>query len=429
MKTCIISALTRLSIVLAVSVLPAWATHVAVLETTAAKGVITLEEKQYLTDVLRSEAVKALPAEQNYTIMTRENINMMLPPGKAIEDCEGSCLVETGKNISADYIAQGHVGRFANNLTITVELYETAGNKLMGSFSSKAPAIETLEIEIRQKSQELFSRIVASTYGKLDIQPVLADKVGLEAELVIKIDDEATLDGRKYARGLWEIPPGQHTIEFSHRCYETLKFKVNVLSGKTTAVNNALEPTMGWFSIATEFNGNPREVPVFVNGTMSGFTPLQGRAPLCGTVEVGEEDFRETVAMNWNSENKVDVVHKLKKAKPSAEELRADSLRQANQLAAEEAAREAAKKEKSTAVKVPVSIALLALGFVSAGMGLYENMVLDKERKKYNDATYSQKSDFDDQWDKVKSAEKLRNIFYGVGGGLVAAGITVLVVF
>ncbi len=63
------------------SALPAFSTHVAILETTAAKDVITLEEKPYLTDVLRSEAVKALPAEQNYTIMTRENISMMLPPG------------------------------------------------------------------------------------------------------------------------------------------------------------------------------------------------------------------------------------------------------------------------------------------------------------------------------------------------------------
>ena len=51
---------------------PALATHVAVLETTAAKDVVTFEEKQYLTDVLRSEAVKALPAEQNFVIMTRE---------------------------------------------------------------------------------------------------------------------------------------------------------------------------------------------------------------------------------------------------------------------------------------------------------------------------------------------------------------------
>ena len=115
-----------------------FATHVAVLETISAKDALSLEEKQYLTDVLRSEAVRALPASKGFVIMTRENIQMMLPPGKAIEDCEGSCLVETGKNISADYVAQGRIGRFGSNLTITVELYETAGNKLIGSFAAKS---------------------------------------------------------------------------------------------------------------------------------------------------------------------------------------------------------------------------------------------------------------------------------------------------
>jgi hypothetical protein len=85
------------------------ATHVAVLETGAdgsAKEMVSLTDRQYLTNVLREQAVKELPATQNYTIMTRENIQQMLPPGKAIEDCEGSCLVETGKNISADFISR-----------------------------------------------------------------------------------------------------------------------------------------------------------------------------------------------------------------------------------------------------------------------------------------------------------------------------------
>lgn len=59
---------------------------------------MSLQDRQYLTNVLREQAVKELPAAENYTIMTRENIQQMLPPGKAIEDCEGSCLVETGKN-------------------------------------------------------------------------------------------------------------------------------------------------------------------------------------------------------------------------------------------------------------------------------------------------------------------------------------------
>src|SRR5574344_1932698 len=98
-----------------------FAAHVAVLETISPQGVLDVSDRQYLTDELRAQAVRALPAELNFTIMTRENIIAMLPPGKSIEQCEGSCLVETGKNISADYVAQGRVGKFGNKLTLTVE--------------------------------------------------------------------------------------------------------------------------------------------------------------------------------------------------------------------------------------------------------------------------------------------------------------------
>lgn len=125
----------------------ALATYVAVLETGvdgAAKENVSLSDRQYLTNVLREQAVKELPAVQNYTIMTRENIQQMLPPGKAIEDCEGSCLVETGKNIAADYICQAGVGSFGSSLTLSAELYETAGNKLIASFNGRGQNVEEL---------------------------------------------------------------------------------------------------------------------------------------------------------------------------------------------------------------------------------------------------------------------------------------------
>ena len=103
-----------------------FAKYVAVLETAAdpaAKDKVSISERQYLTNILREKAVKTLPAELNFTIMTRENINVMLPPGKSIEDCEGSCLAETGKNIAADYVAQARIGKLGENLTISAELY------------------------------------------------------------------------------------------------------------------------------------------------------------------------------------------------------------------------------------------------------------------------------------------------------------------
>lgn len=140
----------------------ALATHVAVLETMAdgdAKDSVSLLDRQYLTNVMREQAMKELPARQGFTIMTRENISAMLPPGKAIEDCEGSCLVETGRNISADYVCQARVGRFGSKLTLSAELYETAGNKLIASFNGRGADVEELLVLIENKSAEFFREI------------------------------------------------------------------------------------------------------------------------------------------------------------------------------------------------------------------------------------------------------------------------------
>ena len=141
------------------------AKYVAVLETISDKDLLTLQERQYLTDILRGQAVKVLPAEQNWTIMTRENINVMLPPGKSIEDCEGSCLAETGKNIAADFVAQARISKFGNSLAISAELYETAGSKLVASFNGLGADVNALMEVIKTKSPEFFRKARGGATG------------------------------------------------------------------------------------------------------------------------------------------------------------------------------------------------------------------------------------------------------------------------
>ncbi len=140
----------------------AFAAHVAVLETgvdPAVKKKVKLSDRQYLTNVLREEAVKQLPAEEGYTIMTRENISAMLPPGKAIEDCEGTCLAETGRNISADFVCQARVSSFGSKLALSAEIYETAGNKLVASFNGNGKNVETLLKVIKENAPEFFGKV------------------------------------------------------------------------------------------------------------------------------------------------------------------------------------------------------------------------------------------------------------------------------
>lgn len=150
----------------------ALAAYVAVLETMAdgdAKDSVSLLNRQYLTNVLREQAVKELPAKHGFTIMTRENIIAMLPPGKAIEDCEGSCLAETGKNISADYVCQARVGVFGSKLTLSAELYETAENKLIASFNGRGANVEELLLLIESKSMAFFHEIKEMNVQKATI--------------------------------------------------------------------------------------------------------------------------------------------------------------------------------------------------------------------------------------------------------------------
>jgi hypothetical protein len=143
-----------------------FAKFVAVLETVAdSKDILTLSERQYLTNMLREQAVQELPAELNFTIMTRENIMMMLPPGKSIEDCEGSCLAETGKNIAADYVAQARIGKVGSNISISVELYETAGSKLVASFNGLGADVDALMAVIKAKAPEFFRKARGGATG------------------------------------------------------------------------------------------------------------------------------------------------------------------------------------------------------------------------------------------------------------------------
>ena len=189
-------------VVLALSI-NAFATYVAVLETAAdgsAKDSVSLLDRQYLTNVLREQAVKELPATEDFTIMTRENILQMLPPGKAIEDCEGSCLVETGKNIAADFICQARVGRFGASLTLSAELYETAGNKLIASFNGRGQNVEELLTFIERESHDFFGMIrkvtrPAETGSKVAENKVIENKtvennVGSEKVEPVQVEKE-----------------------------------------------------------------------------------------------------------------------------------------------------------------------------------------------------------------------------------------------
>ncbi len=266
--------------------IPVLATHVAVLETVASSEVkdnVQLSDRQYLTNVLREQAVMELPVEQNYTIMTRENINAMLPPGKSIEDCEGSCLAETGRNISADYVCQARIGSFDGAFTLSAELYETAGNKLVASFNGQGASVKELLEIIKEKSPSFFRKIknFGGYTGVGGIGEVGGSEefsfAGKKKYIVEIVSSPAgavpTIDGKGIPKCTStpckvQVEEGNHRFVASRERYDDAETVVDI-SENNQKVELTLEPNFGWLEINPVLGGSAvskGEISVMVDG-------------------------------------------------------------------------------------------------------------------------------------------------------------------
>lgn len=227
------------------------ATFVAVLETVSENGIIGRSEKIFLTDKLRERAKIVLPSNMGYIIMTRENIQQMLPPGKSIEDCEGSCLVETGKNISADYVAQARVGKFGKQLTLTVELYETAKNNLVGSFTAVKKNAEGLLYEIEKKSDAFFKLVLENGFAQNDIKPEDSKSINVLKD---------PRDGKTYrlvtiGAQIWMLDNLNFKTQTNSWCYEDSEHNCKEF-GRLYSWNAAQKACPNGWRIATENEWN-----------------------------------------------------------------------------------------------------------------------------------------------------------------------------
>ncbi|MDR2732466.1 MAG: hypothetical protein LBB36_04525 [Fibromonadaceae bacterium] len=120
---------------------------------------ISIDELRHLTDELRKQATTVLPTS-GYTVLTRDNIIALIPPDEKEADCLAeSCAVEIGRAIGAEFISQGSIGIFSGEYSLSIELYESMGGKLLGSIVMESPDVKGLLAAIREHSPALFSKI------------------------------------------------------------------------------------------------------------------------------------------------------------------------------------------------------------------------------------------------------------------------------
>jgi len=135
--------------------------RVAIIQTVDDGDSIKFSDLAYLTDRLRETAVNILP-KQYYGVMTTESIVAFLgSQERAQKECrEASCLAELGRKVSADYVAQGRIGRFDGNLTIKTELYNSKSGNLIGSFTGASKGISGLLTIVDEKAPILFKKML-----------------------------------------------------------------------------------------------------------------------------------------------------------------------------------------------------------------------------------------------------------------------------
>ncbi|MCF0224002.1 MAG: hypothetical protein HUK20_07010 [Fibrobacter sp.] len=237
-------------------------TFVAVIETFS--NALNGDEKQFIADKIRESASNTLPF-RSYSIMTRENIYQMLPPGKSIEECEGSCLIETGKNISADYICGSRVTKVGTKMALTAELYSTRNSNLIKAINIRGNDLDDLIDNLEKKAHELFTPLTSSK-GKTDIQSNPANQSTRKTESKktrkIKI---INVDGTIWMASNIKVKRNSHCYDDDPKNCQIYGGLYTQKSAKTICPNGFRLPTISEFQKAIN-SGNRKWYKSFLLG-------------------------------------------------------------------------------------------------------------------------------------------------------------------
>jgi len=437
--------------------------RVAIINTVDDRDSIGFSELNHLTDRLREVAAHILP-KQHYGIMSTESIVAFLGSQENAEKVcrESGCLADVGRKVNADYVAQAHIGRFGGNFTINTALYNSKSGNLIGSFTGNSVSLHGLRAVIDEEAPALFKKILVYVVninsepsgadlkfngvtdpncaqtpctkefiqdsvhitasldqykteditvsitqrnqniniklkryiGELEIKPAYLDGIGKDRPWNLSINDKPySLEER-----IMLYPNVFYKFGLDHECYEDVRFEKDVNEGGHEVYDLAgkivlKKGDLTLIAYRTKLDGKSTEdQPVFVNGKERGRTPFNGSVPICSKIEIGEN--KETVYVDLKYNEKVEYAYKMKPSK--------------------------------AIFATAVALDLAGAGFIVAG--ILKNETVKSEYSKYNERGKTPDY-YTDAREKVEKAQSQRNMFYIIGGALLATGIGVHIWF
>lgn len=262
----------------------------------------------YLTDLVRGQASRSLPSSR-FTIMTKENITEMLPPGTDLRKCTtAQCEVEIARTIGADYIVTGDILSFAGELRLVLKAHESKKGGFLGEQTVKGKELLSLEDAIRDAAASVFALVKNHAGGGTGPEP---PGPGVELEAVQFESDPPGALVMSGGETLCSTPCGKaltlgpHPISMAKDRYFTKEEQIAVAKDMKP-VSFKLDPRIGSLSIlARDVKGNDVKAKVLVDGK------IVGKAPGTSSVIIGVHRVRvESEHGTWEEditieENKV----------------------------------------------------------------------------------------------------------------------------
>ena len=192
--------------------------------------------------------VRAVAAKLNqYTVITRESIYTMLPPGQSLEDCVGSCEVQTGRMLGATLIVTGEVGRVEGILQLSIRLFNTEQGKLLDQQVLESDTLLGLQKHLNEGARLLFSKVSNSivgndeTTGGLVFLRLSPDQVELELNGSPLPKSRLKPKAEGY---LLKLKEGKHNLVARAQNYLDQQEEFMLIEGGVVEVNLELSPAL-----------------------------------------------------------------------------------------------------------------------------------------------------------------------------------------
>ncbi len=225
---------------------------------------------RFLSDVVRGAAAETLGAD--FFVLTRENLEAVLPPDADLADCAGDCEITLGRKIGADQVVSGELLRIDGVLAISLQLHSTQDGRLVGRETARADALSSLEAPLAAAAGRLVARLAPRPAGQGTL--VVRGTSGLEVFI-----DGVQAGTTPLSR---TVDAGDHRLRVASRCHSPIEIPAEVRAGERRLVDLSPPPRTVPVQVdALDATGAPVAATVRVDGRPIGDAPGPFDVPVC----------------------------------------------------------------------------------------------------------------------------------------------------